>query len=197
MEQLHQWAGTSPPGGLEGVLPSVIVNEQLLTHMMNSLGWQTTEATPPIIIQGLTTVWPPVTDVPPSSAASRKPRIISGITRSRSCDTRTQTLREEETLAGGHEAACRAYLLVHLLADAQQHQHVVTLRDAHGVEVAQHVSARYPALSHQGFQSHLHISTLQEKHSGALMDTTAPRARDGHTRSPSCKGPPPEGRRSL
>lgn len=56
-----------------------------LTHMMNSLGWQTTDATPPTIIQGLITVWPPVTEVPPSSAASRNPRIISGITRSRSC----------------------------------------------------------------------------------------------------------------
>lgn len=89
MEQRHQWAGTSPPGGVEGAVRSVNVNEQLLTHMMNSLGWQTTEATPPIIIQGLTTVWPPVTDVPPSSAASRKPRIIRGITRSRSCDTHT------------------------------------------------------------------------------------------------------------
>lgn len=55
--------------------------------MMNSLGWQTTDATPPTMIQGLITVWPPVTEVPPSSAASRKPRIISGITRSRSCVT--------------------------------------------------------------------------------------------------------------
>lgn len=63
----------------------------LLTHMMNSLGWQTTDATPPIMIQGLITVWPPVTEVPPSSAASRKPRIISGITRSRSCVTRAHT----------------------------------------------------------------------------------------------------------
>lgn len=132
---------------------SVILNEQLLlTHMMNSLGWQTTEATPPMIIQGLMTVWPPVTDVPPSSAASRKPRIISGITRSRSCDTHMKTVRTMRR-SHGHEAACCSYLLIHLLADAQQHQHVVTLGDAHGVEVAQHVSARYPALSHRGFQS--------------------------------------------
>lgn len=61
------------------------MQQLLLTHMMNSLGWQTTDATPPMIIQGLITVWPPVTEVPPSSAASRNPRIISGITRSRSC----------------------------------------------------------------------------------------------------------------
>lgn len=66
------------------------VQQFLLTHMMNSLGWQTTDATPPTMIQGLITVWPPVTEVPPSSAASRNPRIISGITRSRSCVTDIQ-----------------------------------------------------------------------------------------------------------
>lgn len=38
------------------------------------------------------------------------------------------------------------YLVVHLLADAEQHQHVVALRDAHSVKVTEHVSARYPAL---------------------------------------------------
>lgn len=51
-----------------------------IAHMMNSLGWQTVVATPPSTIQGFTTVWPPVTDVPASSAASLKPWIISGIT---------------------------------------------------------------------------------------------------------------------
>lgn len=56
----------------------------LLTHMINSLGWHTTVATPPTMIQGFNTVCPPVTDVPPSSAASRKPLIISGIIFSRS-----------------------------------------------------------------------------------------------------------------
>lgn len=119
-----------------------------LTHMMNSLGWQTTDATPPIIIQGLMTVWPPVTEVPPSSAASRNPRIISGMTRSRSCDTHTQTMSKRGWTARVyvHNMICRLYLLIHLLADAQQHQHVVTLCDAHGVEIAEDVSARYPAL---------------------------------------------------
>ena len=40
--------------------------------MMNSLGWQTVVATPPIVSQGLSTVCPPVTDVPASSARSYK-----------------------------------------------------------------------------------------------------------------------------
>lgn len=38
------------------------------------------------------------------------------------------------------------YLVIHLLADTQQHQHVVTLCDAHGVEITEDVSTRYPAL---------------------------------------------------
>ena len=38
--------------------------------MMNSLDWQTVVATPPMVIQGLTTVWPPFTLVPASSARS-------------------------------------------------------------------------------------------------------------------------------
>ena len=50
------------------------------TYMINSLGWQTVVATPPKTIQGFSTVWPPVTDVPASSAASLKPCIIRGIT---------------------------------------------------------------------------------------------------------------------
>lgn len=41
------------------------------------------------------------------------------------------------------------YLLVHLLADAEQHQHVVALCDAHRVEVTEHVGARDPALEEQ------------------------------------------------
>ncbi len=38
--------------------------------MMNSLGWQTVVATPPTVIQGLSTVCPPFTLVPASSARS-------------------------------------------------------------------------------------------------------------------------------
>lgn len=41
------------------------------------------------------------------------------------------------------------YLFIHLLADAEQHQHVVALCDAHGVEVTEHVGARDPALRHK------------------------------------------------
>ena len=41
-----------------------------LTHMMNSLGWHTVVATPPMVSHGFNTVCPPVTDVPPSSAKS-------------------------------------------------------------------------------------------------------------------------------
>lgn len=43
------------------------------SHMINSFGWQTVVATPPITTQGLTTVCPPVTDVPASSDASLNP----------------------------------------------------------------------------------------------------------------------------
>lgn len=43
----------------------------------------------------------------------------------------------------------KRYLLVHLLADAQQHQHVVALRDAHGVKVTEDVAARYPPLTNR------------------------------------------------
>jgi hypothetical protein len=42
------------------------------------------------------------------------------------------------------------HLLVHLLADAEQHQHVVTLCDAHGVEVTEDVGAGDPALRDSG-----------------------------------------------
>lgn len=42
-------------------------------YMINSFGWQTVVATPPITTQGLSTVCPPVTDVPASSDASLKP----------------------------------------------------------------------------------------------------------------------------
>lgn len=38
------------------------------------------------------------------------------------------------------------YLFIHLLADTQQHQHVVALGDAHGVEVTEDVGAGDPAL---------------------------------------------------
>lgn len=53
--------------------------------MINSFGWQTVVATPPITTQGLRTVCPPVTDVPASSDASLNPWMISGITLSLSC----------------------------------------------------------------------------------------------------------------
>lgn len=65
-------------------------------HMMNSLGWQTVVATPPSTIQGFTTVWPPVTEVPASSAASLKPWIISGITLSLSYTNTRQEVRQHE-----------------------------------------------------------------------------------------------------
>lgn len=55
------------------------------SHMINSFGWQTVVATPPITTQGLSTVCPPVTDVPASSDASLNPWMISGITLSLSC----------------------------------------------------------------------------------------------------------------
>jgi len=44
---------------------------------MNSLVLQTEVATPPIVIHGLTTVWPPVTTVPASSAMSYNWHIIT------------------------------------------------------------------------------------------------------------------------
>lgn len=55
--------------------------------MINSLGWQTVVATPPITTQGLSTVCPPVTDVPASSDASLNPWMMSGMTLSLSCKT--------------------------------------------------------------------------------------------------------------
>ena len=43
---------------------------KITTYMMYSLVWQTDVATPPIVIHGLRTVWPPVTWVLASSAVS-------------------------------------------------------------------------------------------------------------------------------
>ncbi|CAK9814757.1 hypothetical protein ANTPLA_LOCUS8330 [Anthophora plagiata] len=54
------------------------------TYTMYSFGWQTVEATPPIVHQGLTTVCPPVTVVPASKAESLNPLMIKGTTTSRS-----------------------------------------------------------------------------------------------------------------
>ena len=51
---------------------------------MNSLGWQTVVATPPIVHHGFITVCPPVTVELASKAQSLKPRIINGTTTSRS-----------------------------------------------------------------------------------------------------------------
>ncbi len=59
---------------------------------MNSLGWHTVVATPPRTIQGLITVWPPVTEVPASSDASLNPWMISGMTLSRSYKTHTHNV---------------------------------------------------------------------------------------------------------
>ena len=42
-----------------------------------------------------------------------------------------------------------ALLFRHLGADGQQHQHVVALGHAHGVQVAQHVGTRYLALDEE------------------------------------------------
>lgn len=44
---------------------------------------------------------------------------------------------------------CNCYLVAHLLADTQQHQHVVALRNAHGIQIAEDVGARYPALGNR------------------------------------------------
>ena len=52
--------------------------------MMNSFGWQTVVATPPMVHQGFMTVCPPVTVDPASSAQSLNPLIMSGMTTSRS-----------------------------------------------------------------------------------------------------------------
>ena len=46
---------------------------QVLTYIMYSESEQTAVATPPIMHQGLTTVSPPVIEVPASAAQSRKP----------------------------------------------------------------------------------------------------------------------------
>ena len=54
-------------------------------YMINSFGWQTVVATPPITTQGFSTVCPPVTDVPASSDASLNPWMIRGMTLSLSC----------------------------------------------------------------------------------------------------------------
>ena len=41
-----------------------MMNNQKSAYMMNSLGWQTVEATPPMVHHGFITVWPPVTEQP-------------------------------------------------------------------------------------------------------------------------------------
>jgi len=46
---------------------------------MYSLGWHTVDATPPIVHQGFTTVCPPVTVVPASSAESLKSTKTFGV----------------------------------------------------------------------------------------------------------------------
>ena len=51
---------------------------------MNSFGWQTVVATPPMVHHGFMTVCPPVTVELASKAQSLKPRIIKGTTTSRS-----------------------------------------------------------------------------------------------------------------
>lgn len=71
-------------------------------YMMNSLGWQTVVATPPITTQGLSTVCPPVTEVPASSDASLKPWMISGMTLSLSC--KDPGISEAESTTGYHSS---------------------------------------------------------------------------------------------
>lgn len=66
------------------------------SYMMNSFGWQTVVATPPITTQGLSTVCPPVTDVPASSDASLNPWMTSGMTLSLSCKDQEQSEPERE-----------------------------------------------------------------------------------------------------
>lgn len=74
------------------------------SYMMNSLGWHTVVATPPITTQGLTTVCPPVTDVPASSEASLNPWMISGMTLSLSCKhTRLSKGNKRVCVGGGGE----------------------------------------------------------------------------------------------
>ena len=55
-----------------------------MTHIMNSLGWHTVVATPPIVHHGFMTVCPPVTVDPDSRAQSLNPLIMRGMTTSRS-----------------------------------------------------------------------------------------------------------------
>lgn len=110
------------------------------SYMMNSLGWQTVVATPPITTQGLSTVWPPVTDVPASSDASLKPWMISGMTLSLSCGgAGTRSAAAHVFSADLHVTfnlrSNDSYLLWHFVADSQKHQHVVTFCHSHGIEV--------------------------------------------------------------
>lgn len=42
------------------------------------------------------------------------------------------------------------YPVSHFIADCEEHQHVVTLRDPHGIEVAEDVGTCYPALGREG-----------------------------------------------
>merc|ERR1712172_77727 len=74
-------AATWVPRGLVMTKTSPTTAE---SGMMNSLGWQTVVATPPMVHQGLITVWPPVTVELASKAQSLKPLIIRGTTTSRS-----------------------------------------------------------------------------------------------------------------
>lgn len=42
---------------------------------------------------------------------------------------------------------CASHLFCHFLTNTQQHKHVVTLCDAHGVEVTQHIGTGNAALN--------------------------------------------------
>lgn len=41
------------------------------------------------------------------------------------------------------------YPVSHLIADSKEHQHIVTLRDAHCIEVTEDISTCYPALGRE------------------------------------------------
>ena len=71
-------------------------------------------------------------------------------------ERRPQT--SDRTTTGAEDAAgpAPAYPVGHLIADSQEHQHVVALCDPHGVEVAEDVGTGYPALEERGDVSRRH-----------------------------------------
>lgn len=105
--------------------------------MINSLGWQTVVATPPITTQGLSTVCPPVTDVPASSDASLNPWMINGMTLSLSCkDTRESDQTDR--------AKCNIkYLYINVLLQHLHNRFSVDICQTEDLKVYQHTSLTF------------------------------------------------------